>query len=125
MEANICRYYKYTGELSIYEHREFEFKGIKRGNRFYKPDFYLPVPNKWVEAKGYFRKSDKTKLRRFRKYYPKEFRRLIFIIPDKYSRSKANGEIMAFLLVDLGIQFKDIESYKEMEKFGSMIPGWE
>lgn len=125
IEANVARYYRYTGQLYIYEYKEFEFKGIKRGSRFYKPDFYLPVWDGWVEVKGWLRSADKTKLRRFKKYYPEEFEKLRFIIPDKYARDKANGEMISFLIDDLGIKFKDIESYKEMEKLGSMIPNWE
>ncbi|MBA7553424.1 hypothetical protein ES705_46015 [subsurface metagenome] len=125
MEANVARYYKYFGELYIYEYWEFEFKRIKRGSRFYKPDFFLAVVNHWVEVKGRFSDSDKTKLRRFKKYYPEEFKRLRFIIPDKYGRDKANGEMVAFLIDELGIEFRDIESYKEMEKFRGIIPGWE
>lgn len=130
MEANIARYYKYFNIGYHYEYEEFEFKEIKRGTRYYLPDFYLYDSKtlkfiKLVEAKGWFRKTDKIKLRRFKKYYPKEFSKLRFIIPDKYARDKANGEMVAFLMDDLGIEFKDIESYKEMEKFGSMIPGWE
>ena len=125
MEANVARYYRYIGELYIYEYWEFEFKGIKRGSRFYKPDFFLAVVNRWIEVKGRFGDSDKTKLRRFKKYYPEEFAKLKFIIPDKYARSKDNGEMIKFLCDDLGIDFEEIISYKEMEKYGGLIPGWE
>ena len=124
-EANIARYYKYIGEFYIYEYKEFEFKNIKRGSRFYKPDFFLAAVNRWVEVKGWFRKSDKTKLRRFKKYYPEEFARLKFIIPDKYAKDKANGEMIKFLCDGLGIDFNDIISYEEIEKYGRLIPGWE
>ena len=41
-EANMVRFYRKTGTCFIYEPCEFEFVGLKRGNRFYKPDFYLP-----------------------------------------------------------------------------------
>lgn len=125
MEANVARYYRYIRELYIYEYWEFEFKEIKRGSRFYKPDFFLPVSNRWIEVKGRFRKSDRTKFRRFKKYYPEEFRRLRFIIPDMYSRSKANGEILEFLCDDLGVDFEEIISYKEIEEYSRLIPGWE
>lgn len=125
MEANVARYYKYIGELYIYEYKEFEFKGIKRGSRFYKPDFFLAVVNRWVEVKGWFRPADKTKLKRFKKYYPEEFERLKFMIPDKYARDKVNGETIKFLCDDLGIDFKEIMSYKEIEKYSKLIPGWE
>jgi len=125
MEANVARYYKYIGELYIYEYKEFEFKEIKRGSRFYKPDFFLAAVNRWVEVKGWLRKSDKTKLKRFKKYYPEEFARLKFIILDKYARDKANGEMIKFICDDLGIDFEEILSYKEMEKYSGLIPGWE
>lgn len=125
MEANICRYYKLTEIEYIYEPKEFEFKTVKRGNRYYKPDFYLPIIDLWVECKGWLRPEDKTKLRRFKKYYPEEFIKLKFIISDKYSRSKANGEMIKFLCDDLGIDFNGIISYKEIEEQGKLIPGWE
>lgn len=126
MEANIARYYKSIGEFYIYEYKEFEFKTIKRGQRYCKPDFYLPAPDSWVEVKGgYLRPQDKTKLRRFKKYYPEEFASLRFIIPDKYARDKANGEMIKFLCDGLSIDFEEIISYKEIEKYSRLIPGWE
>jgi len=125
MEANVARYYRYIREWYIYEYKEFEFKTIKRGQRYYKPDFYLIVSDCWVEVKGFFGASDKTKLRRFKKYCPKEFARLRFIIPDKYARDKANGEMIKFLCDDLGVDFNDIISYKEIEKYSKLIPRWE
>jgi len=125
MEANILRYYKFIKVKYVYEPREFEFFKIKRGNRFYKPDVYLPEQDKFIEIKGWLRSGDQTKLRRFKKYYPEEFAKLEFVIPDKYSRSKANGEMIKFLCDGLGIDFNDIISYKEIEEHGKMIPGWE
>jgi len=124
-EANICRYYKFVEIEYIYEYKEFEFRAIKRGNRYYKPDFYLPLIDLWIECKAWFRPGDKTKLRRFKKYYPEEFIKLKFIIPDKYSKSKANGEMIKFLCDDLGIDFEKIMSYKEIEEYSKLIPGWE
>jgi len=125
-EANLARYYRYIGEFYIYEYMEFEFKTIKRGQRYYKPDFYLPASDSWVELKGFFRASDKTKLRRFKKYYPEEFARLRFIIEDPYARTKANAEVLNFLMDDLKIDFSEIESYNSIEKaLGKLIPNWE
>ena len=124
MEANVARYFNWMKISWKYEPKEFEFKGIKRGTRFYKPDFYLPFYDRWIEVKGYFRKTDKIKLRRFKRYYPEEFKKLRFIIPDPYARDKANGEIMIFLLDDLGVDFKDIESYEYYGRFNTLIR-WE
>lgn len=125
MEANVLRYYKFIKEKYIYESKEFEFYKIKRGSRFYKPDVHLLGQDKFIEVKGWFTASDKTKLRRFKKYYPEEFAKLEFIIPDKYSKSKANGGTIKFLCDDLGIDFEEIISYKKIEKYGGLIPGWE
>ena len=126
MEANIARYYNYIKINWFYEPREYKFEKIKRGTKYYKPDFYLAAPLRlFVEVKGYFRPIDKTKVKRFKKYYPEEFARLKFIIPDKYSRSKSNGEMIKFLCGDLEIDFEKIMSYKEIEEYSKLIPGWE
>lgn len=127
MEANIARYFNLRECKWEYETKEYPFNKIKRGQKYYKPDFVLHYLNTYflVEVKGYLKSIDKTKLRRFKRYYPEEFKRLNFVIPDKYSRSKANGEMIKFLLVDLGVDFKEIISYKEVEKYKALIPGWE
>ena len=127
MEANVARYFNLRECKWEYEPVEYFFNKIKRGQRYYKPDFvlYYLDDHFLVEVKGWFRPKDKTKLRRFKKYYPEEFARLKFIIPDKYARDKANGEIIKFLCDDLGVDFEEILSYKEIEKYGKLIPGWE
>jgi len=125
-EANLARWWNLINVHWVYESKEFEFKTIKRGNRFYKPDFYLPKIDEYIEVKGYFTAGDKTKLRRFKKYYPEEFKKLRFIIEDPLSRSKGSGEVMKFLLDDLDIKFEDIISYRGIcNKIGTLIPGWE
>ena len=127
MEANVARYFNLRKCEWEYEPFEYSFDKIKRGQRYYKPDFGLYSQDYYFlfEVKGYFRPEDKTKLRRFKKYYPVEFINLKFIIPDKYSRSKANGEMIKFLCDDLEIDFEEIISYKEMEKYCKLIPRWE
>lgn len=134
-EANLGRYYNYAGIKWLYEPKIFYFndsllmgkKKIKKGTLSYTPDFYLPELDTWVEVKGYLRDKDKTRLRRFKKYYPVQFAKLWFVIRDKYSRSVANGKIISFLVDELGIDFNTIriESYKEMEKYKKLIPNWE
>jgi len=127
MEANVARYFNLRECKWEYEPIEYCFDKIKRGQRYYKPDFIIYYLNTHflIEVKGYFRLEDKTKLRRFKKYYPEEFTKLKFIIPDKYARSKANGEMIKFLCDDLGIDFEVILSYKEIEEYGKLILGWE
>jgi Protein of unknown function (DUF1064) len=80
-----------------YEPQTFWFEGIKRGVRSYKPDFKvtsLDGSHYWVEVKGYMDSKSKTKLKRFKKYYPKE--QLIVITKDNWYGSfviqKENSE---------------------------------
>ena len=125
-EANLARYYNFAGIKWIYEPQEFEFYKVKRGSRFYKPDFYLPDLDIYMELKGWFRPADKTKIRRFKKYYSAQFIKLHFIIEDPYARTKANAEVLNFLIDDLKIDFSEIESYNYIEKaLGKLIPNWE
>jgi len=117
-EANYARYLNYIGEKWEYEPIEFEFKEIKRGTRFYTPDFYLPDSDKFIEIKGWFRKKDKTKLKRLKKYYPEQFKKLILVIEDAFKGEQAK------FAHKIGIE--KIESYKEIEnKLGGLIENWE
>jgi hypothetical protein len=48
----------------------YEFKTFELYNRTYTPDFYLPETDEYIEIKGYYRKSAKYKIRKFRRKYP-------------------------------------------------------
>lgn len=96
-EANYARYLNYIREPWEYEPKEFEFP-VKRGNRTYKPDFWLPKRQQWIEIKGYMDQKSRTKLNRFKKYFPEEFAKLVVI-----------GEA----------------EYKEIAKYKGLILGWE
>ena len=135
-EANMARYWNYIKRPWKYEPYEFEFMKIKRGNRYYKPDFYLTETDRLVEIKGFLSLSDKTKLKRFKKYYPDDAYKLQFVIYDPFSRSVENGKVMAFLMDEMerriGLHWRngkletDIISYKEIQgKFAWLIPNWE
>ncbi len=77
-EANWARYLNWLQNLGEirrweYEPQTFEFHRIKRGSRFYTPDFL--VENKdgsreYHEIKGYMTPEARTKLKRMSKYYP-------------------------------------------------------
>lgn len=77
-EANYARYLnwlKRIGEIRDweYEKQTFEFPGIKRGARFYTPDFRITNKSgsiEFSEIKGYMDARSQTKLKRMRKYYP-------------------------------------------------------
>lgn len=105
-EANIARILVLLVEGGIidkweYEPDEFEFHAIKRGTRFYKPDFKVWYgsgldPVYW-EVKGYMDRVSQTKLNRMAKYYPD----VVIVVIDK-------------------------EYYKGLEGlFKSSIPKWE
>ena len=89
------------GEIASweYEPQEFEFTAVKRGTRFYKPDFRVVNPDgevEWHEVKGRWTQKARTQVKRFRKYYPEH--KLIVI---------------------------DKEAYRAVAKKKGLIPGWE
>lgn len=89
-EANWARYLnwlKSIGEIVDweYESETFEFKTIKRGNRFYTPDFKIANKDgsiQYDEVKGYMDAKSRTKLRRMEKYYPKV--KIVLVDEDAY-----------------------------------------
>ena len=84
-EANIARYYNYIGIEWQFEPKTFVFKNITRGSVSYTPDFYLPKEDKWIEVKGWMDGKSKTKLKRFEKQYPEEYKKLELITQKEYS----------------------------------------
>lgn len=77
-EANWARYLNWlkdVGEVVAWEFepQTFEFAAIKRGARFYTPDFRVVNKDGSVEfheVKGYMDATSATKLRRMAKYHP-------------------------------------------------------
>lgn len=103
-EANWARYLNWLISLGQIERWEFESETfefpIKRGSRFYLPDF--KVFNKdgtieYHEVKGYMDQRSHTKLKRMKKYHPGV---KIILIDKTYYRDVA-------------------------KKIGKIIPGWE
>lgn len=76
-EANWARYLNFLkarGEIAewSYEPDTFEFP-IKRGTRFYTPDFKVTLPDgsvEYHEVKGWMTPESKTRVRRMAKYHP-------------------------------------------------------
>jgi len=63
-----------------YEPKTFWFEGIRRGVTNYKPDFRVTENNDsthWDEVKGYMDQKSKTKIKRFKKYFPEETIRVV------------------------------------------------
>ena len=79
-EANYARYLNWLKEMGEiytweYEPDTFEFEKIKRGTRFYTPDFKVwntEDEYEYHEVKGYMDQKSKTRIKRMRKYYPGE-----------------------------------------------------
>ena len=77
-EANYARYLNWlraNTQISgwEYEKETFEFPGIKRGTRFYTPDFKVLLNDggyEYHEVKGYMHHKGKTALNRMAKYHP-------------------------------------------------------
>jgi len=69
-EANIARWLNVQKIRWEYEPHEFEFVKVKRGARFYIPDFFLPDENRYIEVKGWMDPKSRTKLKRMVKYFP-------------------------------------------------------
>lgn len=97
-EANYARYLNYVivnGSDIIkweYEPDTFEFKKIKRGTRFYTPDFKIHLKNghiEYHEVKGWDYPKGKTSRKRFAKYYP--HLKLILIDGDFFKALKRQG----------------------------------
>lgn len=126
MEANYLRYLNFIKMQWQYEPKIFYFKGIKKGTLTYTPDIYLPDKDEWIEIKGWFRDKDRTKLKRFKKYFPKEFKKLIFVVENPWGETKSAIKIMNFLIDELDISNERIEDFREIKnKLGGLIPNWE
>lgn len=50
---------------------QYESKAFDLGRTTYRPDFYLPEQDLWIEVKGWFTKKSKQKINLFKKLYPK------------------------------------------------------
>ena len=94
-EANYARYLnwlKAQGEIVAWEYEPMEFEfPIKKGTRFYKPDFKVISTSgyEWHEVKGWHYPKGETAMKRFRKYYPEE--RLIVIDSEWFSAVRRQG----------------------------------
>ena len=124
-EANFFRLLKTDNNIHTvqYEPTTFSFTefGILKGTVSYTPDFkinYKDGSYHWVEVKGGFmRPADKTKLRRFKKYFPEEFKRLVAVTPGLGSKT-------AKFFQEMGIEIK--HCYPDLnKKYKNVIPNWE
>lgn len=102
-EANFSRWLEYqlrNNMIYSWEHEPhtFWFEDIKRGVRSYLPDFKVvdnDMSHHWIEVKGYWDSKSITKIKRFRKYYPKEN---IILIDSKWFA--ANSSKLKLIIPD-------------------------
>jgi hypothetical protein len=103
-EANIARYLEFLkagGYIQEWEHEPdtFWFEKIKRGVRSYLPDFKiteLDGSTCYWEVKGYLDPKSKTKLNRFKKYYPQHKIRLVDAAEYKKLAKQLSGLIQGW-----------------------------
>lgn len=103
-EANYARYLNWLIERDEikaweYEPDTFEFEVIKRGTRFYTPDFKITNNDdsiEYHEIKGWMDQKSRTQLRRMEKYHP-----------------------------DVKVVVIDREAYRGIEKWRGLISNWE
>lgn len=115
-EANVCRWLTHQGIEWEYEPIRFEFP-IKKGMKSYTPDLWLPETETWVEVKGHLPSTDKTKLKRFKKYHPEDFAKL-WVIPGS-PKTEA-----AIWCEEMGIPI--LAYYLDIKKqFSKIVPHWD
>jgi len=103
-EANYARFLNLLKERGkivewVYEPETFVFHGVTRGALTYTPDFLVEYPDGrkvYHEVKGWLTSQAKTKIRRFRTFYPQHELRII-----------------------------DRECYRIVEEVKHLIPNWE
>lgn len=113
-EANLARVLWIHGIKFEFEPEIFTYP-IKRGVKGYVPDFRIGHPKSkdwaWIEVKGWLDARSKTKIRRFKKYYPDDFARLIMVVSKSSTDAKDFCETLGIPVIyyeDLRTSFKAI-----------------
>lgn len=114
-EANILRVLKSFGIKYDYEPQTFAFP-VKKGNKSYTPDIWLPNTSEWIEVKGYLDKNSAVKIKRFKTHYPEEFENLTMII----GASNKTREFCRKIGVPTVLEYPQVRKH-----FKSLIPNWE
>lgn len=124
-ESNLYRLLKTDPNIKLIEYEPHTFTywqfGHKSGTVSYVPDFkihYQDGTYNWIEVKGGFLKpEDKTKLRRFKKYYPDEFKLLVAVSAGPTTKT-------SIFFKEIGTEIRWF--YPELnKKYRKIIPNWE
>jgi len=78
-EANFARWLNLKNIKYIFEPKTFYFSWYKRWTLSYTPDFYIPELDIRYEVKWRLDSKSITKIKRFKKQYPKEFSKLYIV----------------------------------------------
>ena len=105
-ERNFARCLEVQGFDWTYEKNVFTFNGVIRRPFQYIPDFYDLTNDILWEVKGFLRSQDRSRIKRFRKYYPEDFKKL------KVLCSKGNKTTRGFF-EGIGVPCEFIEDWKE------------
>ncbi len=88
-EADVMRTLQLWKVDFLFEPRVFEFPVDARGKMSaYLPDIYLPKTDEYIEVKGMLDPRGRQKLRKFKKHYPEEFKKLTVIISKSNKANK-------------------------------------
>lgn len=115
-EANLARYLRSLNVGYEYEPKVFTFEGVKHGTVSYCPDFRT-VDGQWIECKGFLDGKSKTQIRRFKKQYPEEFKKLMAVVGSPSTAA-------AKFFVSMGVPI--FAHYNQLNKAcKDTIPNWE
>lgn len=115
-ESNLARYLITSGAGYEYEPQVFTFPGVKHGTLSYCPDFRLN-DGTWVEVKGFIDSKGKTQIRRFKKHFPEEFKKLKAVVG---SENTAAAKFFKEMEVPIFAYYNELN--KRCKK---IIPSWE
>jgi len=114
-ENNVLLWLNHQGIKWDYEPKVFYFNEVKRGTKGYTPDIWLKKEKIWIEVKGYLSSVDKTKTKRFKKYYPDQFKNLHVITKnDKVDSTK--------FFQDIGVPVYAF--YDDINEEFNHLPNW-
>ena len=100
---------RYSGILnSLHEKWDYEIKSFKIDsiNCSYRPDFYLPDKDVWIEVKGWFDDTSKTKMIEFYKQYSNYNFLIVYVDHIKLLEHEL-GCYVPINLLDFGITIRD------------------
>lgn len=123
-EANVYRLLVKDENIKLveYEPTTFTFTsfGIIKGTVSYTPDFKITYQDgsySWIEVKGQIKATDKTKIRRFIKFFPEEAAKLCCVVGSSKTQSAKFFE---------SVSIKALYYYNKINsKYRKEIPHWE